>query len=80
MGCSLDVRVDESMDRSVPVGPEDPEVFGPRVAAVAEGPEVLGTVYKVGPHACLLTDGDTRMTCKKCGRYVTSYKGTWRNL
>eukprot|EP00971_Amphidinium_carterae_P309421 6148949-Amphidinium_carterae.1 len=20
------------------------------------------------------------MTCKKCGRYVTSYKGTWRNL
>eukprot|EP00971_Amphidinium_carterae_P039168 769854-Amphidinium_carterae.1 len=20
------------------------------------------------------------MTCKKCGRYVTSHKGTWRNL
>eukprot|EP00971_Amphidinium_carterae_P311777 6197077-Amphidinium_carterae.1 len=20
------------------------------------------------------------MTCKKCERYVTSYKGTWRNL
>eukprot|EP00971_Amphidinium_carterae_P207033 4107666-Amphidinium_carterae.1 len=79
-GCSLDVRVDDSMDRRVPVGAGVLEVSGPRVAAVADGPEVLGSVYKVGPHACHLTDGDTRMTCKKCGRYVTSYKGTWRNL
>eukprot|EP00971_Amphidinium_carterae_P051252 1009134-Amphidinium_carterae.1 len=65
-GCNLDVRVDESMDRNVPVVAEDPEVFG--------------TAYRVGPHTCHLTAGDTRMTCKKCGRYVTSYKGTWRNL
>eukprot|EP00971_Amphidinium_carterae_P305476 6070616-Amphidinium_carterae.1 len=60
------VRVDEIMDG--------------RVAAGADDPEVIGAEYKVGPHACRLTDGDTRMTCKKCGRYVTTYKGTWRNL
>eukprot|EP00971_Amphidinium_carterae_P282205 5602303-Amphidinium_carterae.1 len=61
-----DVRVDDEMDRRVPVA--------------AEGPEVFGTTYRVGPHTCHLTDGDARMTCRKCGRYVTSYKGTWRNL
>eukprot|EP00971_Amphidinium_carterae_P293850 5833757-Amphidinium_carterae.2 len=54
------------MDRRVPVATADPEVLGP--------------TYRVGPHLCHLTTGDTRMTCKKCGRYVTSYKGTWRNL
>eukprot|EP00971_Amphidinium_carterae_P099494 1968237-Amphidinium_carterae.1 len=79
-GSDLDVRVDGSMEGRVPVVAEGPEVFGPRVVAAAEGPEVIGTVYRVGPHTCHLTDGDARMTCRKCGRYVTSYKGTWRNL
>eukprot|EP00971_Amphidinium_carterae_P050655 997144-Amphidinium_carterae.1 len=65
-GCGPDVRVDESMDRRVPV--------------VAEDLEVLGPSYRVGPHLCHRTAGDTRMTCKRCERYVTSYKGTWRNL
>eukprot|EP00971_Amphidinium_carterae_P280556 5569530-Amphidinium_carterae.1 len=61
-----DVRVDDPMDRTVPVVAGDPEVSGP--------------TYRVGPHSCHLTAGDTRMTCKKRGRYVTSYKGTWRDL
>eukprot|EP00971_Amphidinium_carterae_P280457 5567705-Amphidinium_carterae.1 len=52
-GTNLDVRVDDSMDRSVPV--------------VAGDPEVSGSTYRVGPHSCQLTAGDTRMTCKKCG-------------
>eukprot|EP00971_Amphidinium_carterae_P099284 1963921-Amphidinium_carterae.1 len=68
------------MDRRVPVEAEDPEVLAPRMDAAADGPEVVGAVYRVGPHACHLTDGDTRITCKKCGRYVTTYKGTWRNM
>eukprot|EP00971_Amphidinium_carterae_P012092 238209-Amphidinium_carterae.1 len=54
------------MDRRVPVEAEDLEVLGP--------------TFKVGPHLCHRTAGDTRITCKKCERYVTSYKGTWRNL
>eukprot|EP00971_Amphidinium_carterae_P077553 1532762-Amphidinium_carterae.1 len=65
-GCDPDVRVDESMDRRVPV--------------VAEDLEVLSPSFRVGPRLCYRTAGDTRMTCKKCERYVTSYKGTWRNL
>eukprot|EP00971_Amphidinium_carterae_P036980 726780-Amphidinium_carterae.1 len=44
------------------------------VPVEAEDPEVLG------PRRNADADGDTRMTCKKCGRYVTTYKGTWRNL
>eukprot|EP00971_Amphidinium_carterae_P153711 3047822-Amphidinium_carterae.1 len=54
------------MDRRVPVEAEDLEVPGP--------------TFKVGPHLCHRTAGDTRITCKNCERYVTSYKGTWRNL
>eukprot|EP00971_Amphidinium_carterae_P068410 1354579-Amphidinium_carterae.1 len=68
------------MDRRVPVGADGPVVFEPRMDAAADGPEVVGALYRVGPHACHLTDGDTRITCKKCGRYVTTYKGTWRNM
>eukprot|EP00971_Amphidinium_carterae_P021911 432329-Amphidinium_carterae.1 len=56
----LDVRVDDEMDQRVP--------------AIAEDLEVPGPTYRVGPHLCNRTNGDTRMTCKKCGRYVTSYK------
>eukprot|EP00971_Amphidinium_carterae_P195069 3870987-Amphidinium_carterae.1 len=51
-----------------------------RVPVAVEGPEAFGPTYRVGPHLCHLTAGDTCMTCKKCGRYVTSCKGTWRNL
>eukprot|EP00971_Amphidinium_carterae_P048173 948913-Amphidinium_carterae.1 len=76
----LDVRVDESMDRRVPVDDNDPEAVVTELAAAGAEPEVAIPVYRVGPHLCHLTDGDTRITCKKCGRYVTSYKGTWRNM
>eukprot|EP00971_Amphidinium_carterae_P105288 2084761-Amphidinium_carterae.1 len=64
------------MDRCVPVHTEGLAAVEPRVDAAADGPEVVGAVYRVGPHACHLTesDGDTRITCKKCGRYVTTYK------
>eukprot|EP00971_Amphidinium_carterae_P265813 5272809-Amphidinium_carterae.1 len=65
-GPEPDVRVDDPMDRRVPDEAEDLEVLGPS--------------YRVGPHLCHRTAGDSRMTCTKCGRYVTSYKGTWRNL
>eukprot|EP00971_Amphidinium_carterae_P099107 1959695-Amphidinium_carterae.1 len=75
-----DVRVDDSMGRRVPVAAEGPEAVVTGLAAVADGPEVVGPVYRVGPHLCHLTDGDARITCKKCGRYVTTYKGTWRNM
>eukprot|EP00971_Amphidinium_carterae_P029221 575162-Amphidinium_carterae.1 len=75
-----DVRVDDSMDRRVPVDADGPEAVVTGLAAVGDGPEVVGPVYRVGPHLCHLTDGDTRITCKKRGRYVTTYKGTWRNM
>eukprot|EP00971_Amphidinium_carterae_P225673 4475685-Amphidinium_carterae.1 len=75
-----DVRVDESMDRSVPVDDNGPEAVVTGLAAAGAEPEVLVPVKRVGPHLCHLTDGDTRITCKKCGRYVTTYKGTWRNM
>eukprot|EP00971_Amphidinium_carterae_P012952 255531-Amphidinium_carterae.1 len=74
------VRVDDPMDRRVPVEADSLEAVETRLAAVADGPEVVGAAYRVGPHVCHLTDGDTRITCKKCGRYVTTYKGTWRNM
>eukprot|EP00971_Amphidinium_carterae_P041064 806393-Amphidinium_carterae.1 len=70
------VRVDDSMDRRVPVDADGPEAVVTRLAAVADGPEVVGPVCRVGPHLCHLTDGDTRITCKKCERYVTTYKGS----
>eukprot|EP00971_Amphidinium_carterae_P076392 1508691-Amphidinium_carterae.1 len=34
----------------------------------------------VGTHPCIITEGGTRMACKKCSRYVTTYQGKWRNL
>eukprot|EP00971_Amphidinium_carterae_P302842 6017378-Amphidinium_carterae.1 len=74
------VRVDDPLDRRVPVEADEPEAVATRLAAIADGPEVVSPVYRVGPHMCHLTDGDTRITCKKCGRYVTTYKGTWRNM
>eukprot|EP00971_Amphidinium_carterae_P114439 2267477-Amphidinium_carterae.1 len=36
--------------------------------------------YRVGDHLCTITDGGICMKCRHCRRYVTSYKGTWRNL
>eukprot|EP00971_Amphidinium_carterae_P149622 2966428-Amphidinium_carterae.1 len=75
-----DVRVDDTMDRSVPVDDNGPEAVVTGLTAAGDDPEVVVPVYRVGPHLCHLTDGDTRITCKKCGRYVTTYKGTWRNM
>eukprot|EP00971_Amphidinium_carterae_P204219 4052484-Amphidinium_carterae.2 len=37
-------------------------------------------VFKVGEHLCVITDDGTRMACRHCKRYMTSYKGTRRNL
>eukprot|EP00971_Amphidinium_carterae_P224122 4447316-Amphidinium_carterae.1 len=61
-----DVRVDGLMDEREPVG-EDAQ-------------EVVSRVCVVGTHPCLITHGGSRMTCTKFTRYVTTYKGTWRNL
>eukprot|EP00971_Amphidinium_carterae_P297088 5902036-Amphidinium_carterae.2 len=42
--------------------------------------EPAPTVYRVGDHLCVITDGGICMKCRHCSRYVTSYKATWRNL
>eukprot|EP00971_Amphidinium_carterae_P285204 5661694-Amphidinium_carterae.1 len=68
------------MDRRVPVEDDSPAAVATQLPALGDGQAVVAPVYKVGPHLCQLTDGDTRITCLKCGRYVTSYKGTWRNM
>eukprot|EP00971_Amphidinium_carterae_P230812 4580292-Amphidinium_carterae.2 len=39
-----------------------------------DGQEVVNRVFMVGTHPCLITHGGSRMTCKKCTRYVTTYK------
>eukprot|EP00971_Amphidinium_carterae_P337724 6474684-Amphidinium_carterae.1 len=67
------------MDQRVAVDGIDQMAVETQLPAV-DGLDVAGPVYRVGPHLCHLTDGDTRITCKKCGRYVTTYKGTWRNM
>eukprot|EP00971_Amphidinium_carterae_P268684 5330198-Amphidinium_carterae.1 len=68
------------MDQRVPVDDDGPAAVATQLPASSDDLEAVVPVYKVGPHQCHLTDGDTRITCKKCGRYVTSYKGTWRNM
>eukprot|EP00971_Amphidinium_carterae_P185179 3677325-Amphidinium_carterae.1 len=77
---SPDVRIDDSMDQRVPVDDDGPAAVATQLPAVGDDQEVVVPVYRVGPHLCHLTAGDTRITCKKCGRYVTTYKGTWRNM
>eukprot|EP00971_Amphidinium_carterae_P312296 6207175-Amphidinium_carterae.2 len=37
-------------------------------------------LFPVGDHLCVITEGGTCMKCRHCSRYVTSHKGTWRNL
>eukprot|EP00971_Amphidinium_carterae_P043841 862843-Amphidinium_carterae.1 len=70
----LDVRVDDSMDRRVPVAHDNPAAVATQLPAEGVDQEMAATVYRVGPHLCQLTAGDTRITCKKCERYVTTYK------
>eukprot|EP00971_Amphidinium_carterae_P293009 5817460-Amphidinium_carterae.1 len=60
--CPSNVRVDVSMDRSVSVSADGPEAAATEQAVVGDGPEVVGPVYKVGPHLCHLTAGATRIT------------------
>eukprot|EP00971_Amphidinium_carterae_P275180 5459947-Amphidinium_carterae.1 len=62
------------MDRRVPVEDGSPAAVATQLPAGGLDQEVAAPVYRVGPHLCHLTDGDTRITCKKCGRYVTTYK------
>eukprot|EP00971_Amphidinium_carterae_P351387 6492088-Amphidinium_carterae.1 len=44
------------------------------------GQKAVHRVFMVGTHPCIITAGGTRMACKKCSRYVTTYQGKWRNL
>eukprot|EP00971_Amphidinium_carterae_P272784 5414016-Amphidinium_carterae.1 len=76
----LDVRVDDSLDRRVPVEQDIPAAVATQLPAEGVDHELAAPVYRVGPHLCQLTAGDTRITCKKCERHVTTYKGTWRNM
>eukprot|EP00971_Amphidinium_carterae_P266787 5292009-Amphidinium_carterae.1 len=69
----LDVRVDYSMDRRVP-DDRDAQMAVETQLPAGDDLDLEGPVYRVGPHKCQLTDGDTRITCKICGRYVTTYK------
>eukprot|EP00971_Amphidinium_carterae_P211184 4190403-Amphidinium_carterae.1 len=73
-GSPLDVRVDESMDRRVPVVPDPEPAVAIQLPAEGADQAMAAPLYRVGPHRCQLTDGDTRITCTKCGRYVTTYK------
>eukprot|EP00971_Amphidinium_carterae_P271102 5379892-Amphidinium_carterae.1 len=76
----LDVRVDDPMDRSVSVVTAPEPAVETQLPAEGVDQAMAAPVYRVGAHRCQLTDGDTRITCTKCGRYVTTYKGTWRNM
>eukprot|EP00971_Amphidinium_carterae_P224312 4450247-Amphidinium_carterae.1 len=37
-------------------------------------------VFQIGKHSCLITPDATRIACRDCKRYITSYKGRWSNL
>eukprot|EP00971_Amphidinium_carterae_P072270 1429489-Amphidinium_carterae.1 len=50
------VRVDDPMDRRVPVDADGPEAGVTSLAEVADDPKVVGPEYRVGPHLCHLTD------------------------
>eukprot|EP00971_Amphidinium_carterae_P144854 2870179-Amphidinium_carterae.1 len=62
----LDVRVDEPMDRRVPVEQDTPAAAAIQLPAEGVDQEMDDPVCKVGPHRCRLTAGDTRITCMKC--------------
>eukprot|EP00971_Amphidinium_carterae_P208950 4145181-Amphidinium_carterae.1 len=69
------------MDQCVPAGQASvvqqaavPDIDIPDAAAPGE------REYRVGDHRCTITDGGACMKCRLCGRFVTTYKGTWRNL
>eukprot|EP00971_Amphidinium_carterae_P065389 1295578-Amphidinium_carterae.1 len=47
---------------------------------VEDRQEAVNRVFMVGTHPCIITAGGTRMACKKCSRYVTTYQSKWRNL
>eukprot|EP00971_Amphidinium_carterae_P253736 5037112-Amphidinium_carterae.1 len=68
------------MDRRVPVAPDTAAAVETQLPAEEADHDMAAPLYKVGPHRCRLTAGDTRITCTKCERYVTTYKGTWRNM
>eukprot|EP00971_Amphidinium_carterae_P227284 4507965-Amphidinium_carterae.1 len=74
------VRVDFPIDQRIPADTYSSAAVATQLPAEGADVELDAPVYRVGPHLCQLTVGDTRITCKKCGRYVTTYKGTWRNM
>eukprot|EP00971_Amphidinium_carterae_P312568 6212505-Amphidinium_carterae.1 len=47
---------------------------------VDEHPKAVNRDYMIGTHPCIITEGGTRMACRNCKRYVTTYLGKWRNL
>eukprot|EP00971_Amphidinium_carterae_P077779 1538129-Amphidinium_carterae.1 len=55
----LAVRVDAPMDRRVAVVPEVPEAVATQLPAEEADLDMVAPSYKVGPHLCRLTAGDT---------------------
>eukprot|EP00971_Amphidinium_carterae_P019761 389364-Amphidinium_carterae.1 len=51
----LDVRVDESMDRRVPIEDDSPAAVATQLPVGSADQEVVAPVYRVGPHLCHLT-------------------------
>eukprot|EP00971_Amphidinium_carterae_P225012 4463791-Amphidinium_carterae.1 len=52
----LDVRVDDSMDRSVPVEQDTPAAAAIQLPAGGVDQEMDAPVYRVGPHRCRLLE------------------------
>eukprot|EP00971_Amphidinium_carterae_P027140 535052-Amphidinium_carterae.1 len=72
LGFVLLFRMQSPTDQEQPAA--DLEMVTPEAEASAE------RVFKVGDHLCVIINSGTCMACRHCQRYVTSYKGTWRNL
>eukprot|EP00971_Amphidinium_carterae_P127356 2523401-Amphidinium_carterae.1 len=62
-----DVRVDDPMDQRAPFDTDGPAAVATQLPVGGADLDVDAPVYRVGPHLCHLTAGDTRIACKKCG-------------
>eukprot|EP00971_Amphidinium_carterae_P170228 3372619-Amphidinium_carterae.2 len=67
------------MDEREPVEPTvDQPAADPTNALETEAS--VERVLKIGDHLCVITNSGMRVACRHCKRYVTTYKGKWRNL
>eukprot|EP00971_Amphidinium_carterae_P273110 5420809-Amphidinium_carterae.3 len=77
------VRVDGPMDQREPTAESLQEQQEATFELAAPEVEVCAErVFKVGDHSdhsCVITNNGICMACRHCKRYVTTYKGTWRN-